>query len=118
VASRNRRNITRSGTPKKSHSAYPCEVAGGSSSVEPWDDSPPAEALGSLATRIWRPGGTLRIAALVLAEATYAVMAPRSAAMRGLVPRAGGTSPSPAPAASLAFAGSLAITTQHSRAGS
>jgi hypothetical protein len=40
------------------------------------------------------------------------------AAMRGPVPRAGGTSPSPAPAASAAFAGSLAITTQHSRAGS
>jgi hypothetical protein len=77
VASRNRRNITGSDTPEKSHSAYPCEVAGGSSSVEPWDDSSPVEALGSLATRIWRPGGTLRIAALVLAEATYAVVAPR-----------------------------------------
>jgi hypothetical protein len=40
------------------------------------------------------------------------------AAMRGPVPRAGGTSPSPAPAASMVFAGSLAIMTQHSRAGS
>jgi hypothetical protein len=77
VASRNRRNITGSGTPEKCHSTYPCEVAGGSSSVEPWDDSSPAEALGSLATKIWRPGGTLRIAALALAEATYAVAAPR-----------------------------------------
>jgi hypothetical protein len=40
------------------------------------------------------------------------------AARRDLVPRAGGTSPSPAPAAMAAFAGSLAMTTQHSRAGS
>jgi hypothetical protein len=39
-------------------------------------------------------------------------------ARRDPVPRAGGTSPSPAPAASAAFAGSLAMTTQHSRAGS
>jgi hypothetical protein len=39
------------------------------------------------------------------------------AAMRGPVPRArGGTSPSPDPATSTAFAGSLVITTQHSRA--
>jgi hypothetical protein len=40
------------------------------------------------------------------------------AAVRGPVPRADGTSPSPAPAASVAIDGSLAITTQHSRAGS
>jgi hypothetical protein len=33
------------GTPEKSHSAYPCEVAGGSSLAEPWDDSSSAEAL-------------------------------------------------------------------------
>jgi hypothetical protein len=39
------------------------------------------------------------------------------AARRDPVPRAGGTSPSPAPATSAAFAGSLAMTTQHSRAG-
>jgi hypothetical protein len=77
MVSRNRRNITGSGTPEKSHSAYPCEVAGGSSSVEPWDDSSPAEALESLATRTWRPEGTLRIAVLTLAEAVYAVVAPR-----------------------------------------
>jgi hypothetical protein len=40
------------------------------------------------------------------------------AARRGPVPRAGGTPPSSAPATSAAFAGSLAMTTQHSRAGS
>jgi hypothetical protein len=77
VASRNRRNITGSGTPEKSHSAYPCEVAGGSSLAEPWDDSSSAEALGSLTAGIWRPGRTLRVAASVLAEATYAVVVPR-----------------------------------------
>jgi hypothetical protein len=77
VASRNRRNITGSGTPEKSHSAYPCEVAGGSSPAEPWDDSLPAEALGSLTAGIWRPGRTLRVAVLVLAEVTYAIVAPR-----------------------------------------
>jgi hypothetical protein len=36
AASRNQWNITRSGTLEKSHSAYPCEVAGGSSLAEPW----------------------------------------------------------------------------------
>jgi hypothetical protein len=77
VASRNLRNIIGSGTPEKSHSAYPCEVAGGSSSAEPWDDSSPAKALGSLVARTWRPGQALRTAALVLAEATYAVVALR-----------------------------------------
>jgi hypothetical protein len=77
VASRNRRNITGSGTPEKSHSAYPCEVAGGSSPAEPWDDSSPAEALGSRAAGTWRPGRTLCVAALVLAEVMYAVVAPR-----------------------------------------
>jgi hypothetical protein len=40
------------------------------------------------------------------------------AARRGPVPRAGGTSPSPAPATSAVFAGSLAMTRQHSHAGS
>jgi hypothetical protein len=40
------------------------------------------------------------------------------AARHEAVPRAGGTSPSPAPVAPVAFAGSLAMTTQHSRAGS
>jgi hypothetical protein len=40
------------------------------------------------------------------------------AARRDPVTRAGGTSPSPAPAASAACAGSLAMMTQHSRAGS
>jgi hypothetical protein len=78
VASRNRRNITGSGTPEKSHSAYPCEVAGGSSLAEPWDDSSSAEVLGSLTAGTWRPGRTLHVAALVLAEATYAVVVPRS----------------------------------------
>jgi hypothetical protein len=77
VASRNRQNITGSGTPEKSHSAYPCEVAGGSSPAEPWDDSSPAEALGSLAAGTWRPRRILHVAVLALAEATYAVVAPR-----------------------------------------
>jgi hypothetical protein len=77
VASRNHRNITGSGTPEKSQSAYPCEVAGGSSLAEPWDDSSLAEALGSLTAGTWRPGRTPRVAALMLAEATYAVVAPR-----------------------------------------
>jgi hypothetical protein len=36
VASRNPWNITGSGTPEKSYSAYLCEVAGGSSLAEPW----------------------------------------------------------------------------------
>jgi hypothetical protein len=47
--------------------------------VEPWDDSSPMEALGSLATRMWRPGGTLRsvVLALALALATHAAVAPR-----------------------------------------
>jgi hypothetical protein len=40
------------------------------------------------------------------------------AARRDPIPRAEGTSPSPAPATSAAFAGSLAMTTQHSRVGS
>jgi hypothetical protein len=66
VASRNRLNITGSSTPEKSHSAYPCDVAGGGASTEPRDDSSLAEALGSLATKMWRPGGTLCIAALAL----------------------------------------------------
>jgi hypothetical protein len=77
VASRNRRNITGSGTPEKSHSAYTCEVAGGSSLAELWDDSSTAEALGSLTARTWQPGRTLRVAASVLAEAMYVVVAPR-----------------------------------------
>jgi hypothetical protein len=66
VASRNRLNITGSGTPEKSHSAYPCEVVGGSASREPRDGSSPAEALGPLATKTWRPGGTLLIVSLAL----------------------------------------------------
>jgi hypothetical protein len=77
VASRNHRNITRSGTPEKSHSAYPCEVAGGNSLVESWDDSSSAEALGFLTAGAWRLGRALRAAASVLAEAMYAVVAPR-----------------------------------------
>jgi hypothetical protein len=77
VASRNRLNITRSDTPEKSHSVYPCEVAGDSASREPREDSSPAEALGSLVTKTWRPGGTLRIVVLTLALAALAVAAPR-----------------------------------------
>jgi hypothetical protein len=40
------------------------------------------------------------------------------AASRGAILGAGVTSPSPAPTAPVAFAGSLAMTTQHSHAGS
>jgi hypothetical protein len=76
VASRNRWNITGSGTQEKSHSAYPCEVAGGSSPAEPCDDSSSVEALGSLTAGTWRPGRTPRVTVLMLAEATYAVLAP------------------------------------------
>jgi hypothetical protein len=46
--------------------------------MEARDDLSPAEALGSLATRMWRPEGTLRIVMLALAFATYAAVAPRS----------------------------------------
>jgi hypothetical protein len=89
VASRNRRNITGSGTPEKSHSAYPCEVAGGSSLVEPWDNSLSMDALGFPTAGTWRTGRVLRTAASVLAEATYAVMAPRRPmGKRGLKPSA------------------------------
>jgi hypothetical protein len=77
VASRNHWNTIGSGTPEKSHSAYPCEVAGGSSSAEPWDDSSLAEALGSSAARTWWLGQALRTTTSVLAEATYAVVALR-----------------------------------------
>jgi hypothetical protein len=56
---------------------YPCEVAGGSSLAESWDDSSSAEALGSLTAGTWRPEQTLRVAVSVLAEATFAVVAPR-----------------------------------------
>jgi hypothetical protein len=52
-------------------------VAGGSSLAGSWDDSSSAEALGSLAAGAWWPGQTLRVAASVLAEVTYAVVAPR-----------------------------------------
>jgi hypothetical protein len=42
-------------------------LAGGNASREPRDDSSLAEAPGSLATKTWRPGGTLRIVVLTLA---------------------------------------------------
>jgi hypothetical protein len=77
VASRNHRNIIGSGTLEKSHSAYPCEVAAGNSQAESRDDLSSAEALEFLAARTWRLGPDLRTVALVLAEATYAVVAPR-----------------------------------------
>jgi hypothetical protein len=77
VASSNRGNITVSGTPEKSHSAYPCEVVGGNSLAGPWDDSSSVEALGFLTAGAWRLERALRGVASVLAEATYAVVAPR-----------------------------------------
>jgi hypothetical protein len=75
VASRNRQNITGPGTSEKSHSAYPCEVAGGSSLAEARDDSSVVKALGSLTAGTWRPRRTLRVTASVLAEVTYAIVA-------------------------------------------
>jgi hypothetical protein len=48
--------MTGSGTLEKSHSEYLCEVAGGNSSADPWDDSSSAEALESLVAGTWRPG--------------------------------------------------------------
>jgi hypothetical protein len=75
MASRDRRNITESGTPEKSHSTYPCEVACGSLLAEPWDDSSSAEAQVFLTAGALRAGRALRAAASVLAEATYVVAA-------------------------------------------
>jgi hypothetical protein len=77
VASRNRQNTTGSDTPEKSHSVYSCEVAGGSSLVEPWDDSSSADALGFPTAGTWRTGRALRTATSVLAEVTYAIVVPR-----------------------------------------
>jgi hypothetical protein len=48
------------------------QLAGGA-----WDDSLSAKPLGFLTAETWRIGGALRAAALVFAEATYAVVAPR-----------------------------------------
>jgi hypothetical protein len=44
-------------------------MAGGSASTESRDDLSPVEALGSLAIKMWRPGGTLRIVVLTLVVA-------------------------------------------------
>jgi hypothetical protein len=48
------------------------------------------ETLGSLAAGTWWPGRTLRVAAMVLVEVTYAIVAPRrpmgSAVMRPSTP--------------------------------
>jgi hypothetical protein len=52
-------------------------VAGGNSLAEPWDDSSSPKGLGFLTAGAWRLGRALRAAASVLAEATYAVVAPR-----------------------------------------
>jgi hypothetical protein len=46
--------------------------------AEPWDDSSSAEPLGSLTAGTWWSERTPRVAASVLAEATYAIVAPRS----------------------------------------
>jgi hypothetical protein len=71
--------------PEKSHSAYPCEVAGANSLAEPWYDSSSVEALGFTTARTRRPGQPLRATTSVLAEATYAVVVPRkSRGNRGL----------------------------------
>jgi hypothetical protein len=65
---KNRWNITRSGTPKKSHSAYPCEVAGGSSLAEPWLDSLLVEAMRFLTAKRWWLGRSSYAATSVLAD--------------------------------------------------
>jgi hypothetical protein len=56
---------------------YTCEVTGGTSLAEPWDDSSTTEALGFLTAGTWRLGRALRATASVLAEATYAEVVPR-----------------------------------------
>jgi hypothetical protein len=69
--------------------------------MEPRDDSSPAEALGSLATRMWRPGGTLHSVVLALALATYAAAALR----RPIGKRDPETEHSPAGAAAVSLVG-------------
>jgi hypothetical protein len=66
--SRNRWNITESGTPEKSHSTYPCEVAGGSSLAEPWYDSSLVVAMRFQTASRWWPGRSLYATTSVLAD--------------------------------------------------
>jgi hypothetical protein len=61
-------NITGFGTPEKSHSAYPCEVAGGSSLAEPWYDSSLVVAMRFLTARRWWPGRSSYAATSVLVD--------------------------------------------------
>jgi hypothetical protein len=85
--------------------------------------SPRAEASPAMEARSSR---TIRYSSANLASSSRAwascasISAPAGvlgpAARRGAIPGAGVTSPSPAPAAPVAFAGSLVMTTQHSRA--
>jgi hypothetical protein len=77
AASRNRWNVTGSGTPEKSHSAYLCAVAGGSSLVGPWYDSSSVVAARFLAAGAWRPGRPSRAATSALADEACAIAAPR-----------------------------------------
>jgi hypothetical protein len=75
--SRNPWNITGSGTPEKSHSAYPCQVAGGSSLVEPWYDSSSVVAARFPAAGAWRPGRPSRAATSALADEVCTIAALR-----------------------------------------
>jgi hypothetical protein len=70
-------NITGSGTPEKSHSAYSCEVAGGSSLVEPWYDMSSVVAARFPATGTRRPGQPSCAATSMLADEACAIVAPR-----------------------------------------
>jgi hypothetical protein len=66
--SRNRWNITGPGTPEKSHSAYPCEVAEGSSLAEPWYDSSLVVAMRFRTGSRWWPGSSSYADTSVLAD--------------------------------------------------
>jgi hypothetical protein len=75
VASRNRWNITGFGMPEKSHSAYPCEVEGGSSLAEPWYDSSLVVTMRFQTANRWWPERSSYAATSVLTEEAYAAAA-------------------------------------------
>jgi hypothetical protein len=71
LSSRNRWNIIGSGTPEKSNSAYPCEVAGGSSLAEPWYDLSLVVAIRFRTACSWWPGRSSYAATSVLTDEAY-----------------------------------------------
>jgi hypothetical protein len=75
MVSRNHWNITGFGTPEKSHSVYPCEVAGGSSLAEPCYDSLLVVAMRFRTASRWWPGRSSYAATSVLANEVYAATA-------------------------------------------